>query len=70
MVSRMPQHAQRVEKKISDLLLDLDRSEEELKTKGYKPASDELKALEKIRATFNTEEIKEGINLLRKFPLG
>jgi len=68
MVKRLPQHGQRVGKKITDLLSDLDRAEEELKSQGYNDESNRVKAIKAIRITFDTDAIKGHITLLKDFP--
>ena len=65
---RMPEHGKRVGKKISDLLLDIDRAEEQLKSKGFTAESGQIKALEAIKKCFDTPNIKATLELLKNFP--
>ena len=67
MVKRLPAHGQRVEKKITDLLLDLNRAEEELVIKGFKPESNQRIAIKAIRGVFDTPEISTHIKILKDF---
>ena len=67
MVKRLPQHGQRVEKKVSDLLLDLNRAETDLRADGFSDESAQIKAIADIRNYFGTARMQGYIKKLLTF---
>ena len=65
---RLVEHGQRIGKKVSDALLDIERAQEQLKSQGFTAESEQVKALEAIKKSFDTATISATLKLLKNFP--
>ena len=66
MIKRLPQHGQRIEKKVTDFIADVERADAELAEMGVK-FEPQREVLKNIKESFETVEMKANIQILKSF---